>query len=117
MSTIQVHYDGWLALPEAVRRKLGVGTGDRLEVEVADGAVVLRPAQQADAAGEAASEPTVAAEQPAEVEPEPVSAAAPSPAVKRGPGRPRKAPADVAVPAGPKARGRRKSVAAEAQPG
>src|SRR3954453_4948759 len=46
MSTIQVHYDGWLALPEAVWRKLGVGTGGRLEVEFADGAVVLRPSRR-----------------------------------------------------------------------
>src|SRR4051794_15913427 len=105
MSTIQVHYDGWLALPEAVRRKLGVGTGDRLEGEFADGAVVLRPARWADTAGQAVPEPAVAAEQPLEAEPEPVQAAAPPPAVKRGPGRPRKVPADVALPPSPKARG------------
>src|SRR3954463_10688464 len=97
MSTIQVHYDGWLALPEAVRRKLGVGTGDRLEVEIADGAVVLRPARRADTAGKAGPEPAVAAGQSVEVVPEPASVAAPAPAVKRGPGRPRKA-SDDSVP-------------------
>ncbi len=114
MPTIQVHYDGWLALPEAVRRKLGVSTGDRLEVEVAEGAVVLRPARRAGAAGEATPEPA-ADERPVGAEPEP--AAAPSPAAKRGAGRPRKAPADVALPPGPKARGRRKGIVAETQPG
>ena len=101
-----------------MRRKPGVGTGDRLEVHSTDGAVVLRPARPADAAGEATPEPAVAAEQPVEAEPEPASAAAPEPAVKRGPGRPRKVPADVALPSSPKVRGRRKNaVAAEVQPG
>ena len=117
MPTIQVHYDGWLALPEAVRRKLGVGTGDRLEVEVTDGAVVLRPARRTGAAGRAAPEPAAtAAEQPVEAAPEPAQAAAPAPTVKRGAGRPRKASADVAPTSSPEARGRRKG-AAEAQPG
>jgi bifunctional DNA-binding transcriptional regulator/antitoxin component of YhaV-PrlF toxin-antitoxin module len=105
MPTIQVHYDGWLALPDTARRKLGVGTGDRLEVEIADGAVVLRPARRADAAGQAVPEPAVATEQPAEA----ASAVTPPPTVKRGPGRPRKASADAALPPGPnKARGRAK---------
>src|SRR3954447_1472782 len=104
MSTIQVHYDGWLALPEAVRRKLGVATGDRLEVEGADGAVVLRPSRQADVVTPAAPEAQVAAEQPLEAEP--ASVAAPTTPVKRGPGRPRKVPADVALPPSPQARGR-----------
>ena len=118
MPTIKVHHDGWLALPETVRRKLGVGTGDRLEVEVADGAVVLRPARRSDAAAEVAPEPTIVAEQPIEAEPEPAQAAASTPVVKRGPGRPRKVPADVALPSSPKARGRRKSaVAAEVPTG
>src|SRR4051794_17376631 len=116
MPTIQVHHDGWLALPEAVRRKLGVGTGDRLEVEVADGAVVLRPARRTGAAGRAAPEPAAtAAEQPVEAAPEPSQA--PPPTVKRGAGRPRKASADVAPTSSPKARGRRKGATAEAQPG
>src|SRR3954447_23179182 len=87
MSTIQVHYDGWLALPEAVRRKLGVGTGDRLEVEVADGTVVLRPARRADTAGQAVPEPAVAAEQSVEVVPEPE----PAPTAGSGTVKPRPA--------------------------
>ena len=118
MPKVRLSYDGWLALPEAVRRKLDVATGDRLEVEFADGAVVLRPARRADTAGQDMPEPEPAvAEQLVEVVPEPASVAAP-PAAKRGPGRPRKVPADVALPPSPKARGRRKNaVAAEAQTG
>ena len=66
MPSVQVHYDGWLALPEAVQRKLGVATGDRLEVEFADGALVLHPARPSDAAGRAGPEPPATAERPVE---------------------------------------------------
>jgi hypothetical protein len=69
--------------------------------------------RRGDAVDHAAPEPAVAAERP--VEAEPAQAAAPAPAVKRGPGRPRKVPTDVALPPSPKARGRRKNaVTAEA---
>jgi hypothetical protein len=111
MPSVQVHHDGWLALPEAIQRKLGVGIGDWLDVEFADGAVVLHPAWPADAAGDAALEPAPD-EQLIEAEPGPTSVAAPTPAVKRGPGRPWKASADVAPTSSPKARGRRKNVVA-----
>jgi bifunctional DNA-binding transcriptional regulator/antitoxin component of YhaV-PrlF toxin-antitoxin module len=43
MSLVKVHYDGWIALPGAFRRALGLGTGVELEAELVDGAVVLRP--------------------------------------------------------------------------
>src|SRR4051794_4547242 len=87
MPTIQVHYDGWLASPEAVRRKLGVGTGDRLEVEVADGAVVLRPSRRADAAGRATPEPAAhLAAQPVGAGPEPAAARRPPPPAGQGGG-------------------------------
>ena len=116
---IQMHYDGWLALPAAVRQKLGVTTGDQLEVEFTGGTVVLRPARRTNAvaADRAAPEPDITAEQPVEAAPAP--AAASSPAAKRGPGRPRKVPTSAALPQSLKTRGtrgRRKSVAtAEAQ--
>jgi bifunctional DNA-binding transcriptional regulator/antitoxin component of YhaV-PrlF toxin-antitoxin module len=42
MTTIKLHYDGWLALPAALRRQLSLETGDLLEVELVDGAIVLR---------------------------------------------------------------------------
>ena len=114
MPTIQMHYDGWLTLPEAARHKLGVATGDRLEVEFTGNTVVLRPARRAGAAERAPvqaepAEPMTA--EPVEVAPEPTPPAVPSPVVKRGPGRPRKAPV-AALPQGLKTRGRRKAVPA-----
>jgi AbrB family looped-hinge helix DNA binding protein len=107
MSKIHLYYNGWLALPASVRQKLGLATGDRLEIELTDGAIVLRPARQA-----VAPEATAAVAEPAA----PPAAAAPAPVVKRSPGRPRKAPV-TALPPRPKTRGRRKSgLAIEAQP-
>jgi AbrB family looped-hinge helix DNA binding protein len=45
VTILKLHDDGWLALPAAARRKLGLATGDLLEVELArDGAILLRPA-------------------------------------------------------------------------
>jgi AbrB family looped-hinge helix DNA binding protein len=113
MSTIQMHYDGWLTLPAAVRQRLGLGAGDRLELELAGDTVVLRPARRAAAAERAPAGEDRSAEPVAE---EPAPAAAPEPVVKRGPGRPRKVPADAALPQGLKTRGRRKAApVAEAQ--
>ena len=69
MPKVRLNYDGWLALPAAARRALGVDTGDQLDVEVVDGRIVLRPLK-APAAAEVAEEPT-----PVAVEPEPAAAA------------------------------------------
>ena len=41
MPTLKLHYDGWLALPAAFRQALGLSSGDRLEAELVDGALVL----------------------------------------------------------------------------
>jgi AbrB family looped-hinge helix DNA binding protein len=96
MSQVRLNYDGWLALPANVRQALDLATGDRLDVELADGAVTLRPARQAGTAAApratATSEPTSAASSPS--------------TVKRGPGRPRK-DGSVALPSALKTRGRR----------
>jgi bifunctional DNA-binding transcriptional regulator/antitoxin component of YhaV-PrlF toxin-antitoxin module len=43
MPTLKLHYDGWIALPVRLRQALGLSSGDRLEAELADGALVLRP--------------------------------------------------------------------------
>src|SRR3954447_369279 len=43
VTTLKLHYDGWLALPAALRRKLGLDEGAALEVELVDGTIVLRP--------------------------------------------------------------------------
>jgi bifunctional DNA-binding transcriptional regulator/antitoxin component of YhaV-PrlF toxin-antitoxin module len=46
VTTLKLHYDGWLALPAALRRKLGLGKGVALEVELVDGTIVLRPSSE-----------------------------------------------------------------------
>src|SRR3954451_14474186 len=43
MTRIRINYDGWLSLPTAVRQKLGLTTGDQLELELSDGVILLRP--------------------------------------------------------------------------
>ena len=101
MSTVQLRYDGWVTLPAAALKKVGLSTGDRLEVEVTGDAIVLRRAQKSSASERATAKPVPEAAQP------PV--ATPEPAVKRGPGRPRKRPI-AALPPTLKTRGRRKAV-------
>jgi AbrB family looped-hinge helix DNA binding protein len=99
MSTIQLRYDGWVTLPAAALKKFGLSSGDRLEVEMTNDAIVLRRAQKASTSDRAAAEPVPTAA-PAVAMPEPV--------VKRGPGRPRKTPV-AALPPTLKTRGRRKA--------
>jgi AbrB family looped-hinge helix DNA binding protein len=99
MSTIQLRYDGWVTLPAAALKKFGLSSGDRLEVEMTNDAIVLRRAQKASTSDRAAAEPVPTAA-PAVAMPEPV--------VKKGPGRPRKTPA-AALPPTLKTRGRRKT--------
>ncbi len=117
MSTIQMHYDGWLTLPPAARQKLGLGTGDRLELELVGDTVVLRRARRSSAVEPATTEP----EPMPEAEPQPVEAAAqepaaiaPKPVVKRGPGRPRKTPV-ATLPPNLQTRGRRKAAAPDVE--
>ena len=44
MPTLKLHYDGWIALPIGLRQTLGLNSGDRIEADLVDGALVLRPA-------------------------------------------------------------------------
>ena len=53
MTTIKLHYDGWLTLPAGLRQTLGLNSGDRIEVTLVDGALVLRPASKKTAASRA----------------------------------------------------------------
>ena len=109
MTTLKLHYDGWLALPAALRHKLGLDKGAELGLELVDGAIVLRPS-----GGERG--PAIGREEPTEPPVALASAAPPSPRAdtptpsdqasrpKRPRGRPRKAaveaePAPLPVPA------------------
>ena len=87
MSTLKLHYDGWLVLPAGLRRALELESGDRLKAELMGGAIVLRPAKKK----RSATKPEKVAELPAAA-----SAPAPSPeapaVAKRPRGRPRKVP-------------------------
>lgn len=64
MPTLKLHYDGWIALPAGIRRALGLNSGDRLEADLVDGALVLRSASSARGtrARAASGEPAAASE-------------------------------------------------------
>jgi AbrB family looped-hinge helix DNA binding protein len=42
MPKVRVNYDGWIALPAAVRQRLKLGTGDQLDLELAGDTITLR---------------------------------------------------------------------------
>src|SRR4051794_18509170 len=111
MSTVRLNYDGWLALPAAMRQKLGVTTGDLLELELSSGTVTLRPWRPGGVVDRQAAELPVAITEPTAPAPPPASAAAPI--VKRGPGRPRKS-ALPTIPPTLKARGGKRKATAPA---
>src|SRR3954452_24193576 len=110
MTKVRLNFDGWLALPTAVRQKLGLTTGDQLDLELSDGGIVLRPVRSGAGADHATPEPVTTAEPPVSAAPELPAAAAASPVVKRGPGRPRNTPLPVA-PSTLKARGGKRKAA------
>src|SRR3954453_2335101 len=74
MATLRIHYEGWVALPEAFRRKLGLERGDDLEAELVEGTIVLRRAK-----GSAKAVREGMAPEAAEAMPTPSVLAAPSP--------------------------------------
>ena len=83
MTTLKLHYDGWLALPAALRRELGLDKGAALEIELVDGTIVLRPSGEgrgsAAGHGRKATEPPVALASAA-----PPSPRADTPATRKG---------------------------------
>ena len=101
VTTLKLHYDGWLALPAALRRKLGLDKGAVLEVELVDGAIVLRPSGEgrgsAVGRGREATEPPVGLASAA-----PPSPRADTPATRKG-DRARKDP-DPSRPIRPRGR-------------
>src|SRR5215218_9708058 len=98
MPKVRLNYDGWLALPMAVRKRLGLSAGNQLELELVGGAIVLRPAGSVSAADPIPPEPAPLAVQPKAAEAEPIPSVSSTPTVKRGPGRPRKTPVAAASP-------------------
>jgi antitoxin component of MazEF toxin-antitoxin module len=101
--TLKLYYDGWLALPADVRKKLSLTTGDRLNAELVDGALVLRPS--ANAAPEVRIERETASAPDGNIDNGPA---------KRKPGRPRKTDLPTAAPPEPapkRARGRPRKAA------
>jgi bifunctional DNA-binding transcriptional regulator/antitoxin component of YhaV-PrlF toxin-antitoxin module len=115
MPTLKLHYDGWLSLPSGLRQKLGVGSGDRLEADLVDGAVVLRPAAKARRPGRREREATGS---PADDASEKLPLAADAAPAKRKPGRPRKVvDAGEPAPAPRKARGRPRKAITPLEPG
>src|SRR5947209_938780 len=78
MTRVRINYDGWLSLPTAVRQKLGLATGDQLELELSDGGILLRPVRAGTAAPHPAPEAVAVTEPPV-----PELPAAAAPIVKR----------------------------------
>ena len=108
MTTLKLHYDGWLALPADFRRKLGLGKGQALEAQLVGGTIVLRPA-----GGKAA--------EALEAEPEPAPAVMEQ-ATAEAPAKPRarrkqaaQATTTTALPPALKSRGRKARAADGAQ--
>jgi AbrB family looped-hinge helix DNA binding protein len=89
MTTLKMHYEGWISLPAALRQQLGLYSGARLDVQLVDGTIVLRPAKGT----RAPAEPEQAAVE------SPAITSAPAPSLeavlpqKRPRGRPRNVPA------------------------
>jgi bifunctional DNA-binding transcriptional regulator/antitoxin component of YhaV-PrlF toxin-antitoxin module len=96
VTTLKLHYEGWLALPAAFRQKLGLSKGAALEAELVGGTIVLRPAARLKA--------------PPGTEVEELGSTAAA-AVAAAPAKPRAKRKQVASPAAPppafKSRGRR----------
>src|SRR3954452_11434909 len=65
MATLRVHYDGWVALPESFRRKLGLERGDEIEAELVEGTIVLRPSKGSAKAVQEGAAPDAAEALPA----------------------------------------------------
>ena len=109
MTTLKLHYEGWLALPAGLRQKLGLKSGDQLEAELVRGTIVLRPAGRATSPqvlpDEKAEPERAVAPAAGEAKPQPAAAAAKAPPAAR---RTARQPAQATLPAALRSRGRRK---------
>ena len=117
MPTLKLHYEGWVSLPAALRQQLGLNSGDRLEVDLVDGTIVLRPAATTKRSPPHEDQ-AVAIDSPAPDAPETLTLTDAVPA-RRKPGRPRKheAAAEVVATTPKRPRGRPRAVRApQAEP-
>ena len=85
MSTLKLHYEGWVALPTTFRQKLGLNTGDKLEATLVGDTIVLRPAAGMKAAAATKEEDVDHADATATPVPSALTAA---PAKSRAGGKP-----------------------------
>jgi AbrB family looped-hinge helix DNA binding protein len=114
MATLKLHHEGWLALPTSLRRKLGLKSGDPLEVELVRGTIVLRRAGRSASPQVLPDEPEAEpgrAAAPSAGEAKPSSAAAARPATVETPPvarRTTRKPTQAILPTTLKSRGRRK---------
>ena len=113
MPTLKLHYDGWVALPAAVRQQLGLNSGNKLDVDLVEGAIVLRPAAKTKRPVPHANQKEATIELPAPDAPETLTLTDAVP-TRRKPGRPRKheAAAEVVAATPKRPRGRPRAVRA-----
>ena len=106
MPTLKLHYEGWVSLPAVLRQQLGLNSGDRLDVDLVDGTIVLRPAATTKRPAPREDQAAVI-DSPAPDAPETQTLTDAMPA-RRKPGRPRKhdAAAEVVAPTPKRPRGR-----------
>ena len=102
MPTLKLHYEGWVLLPAVLRQQLGLNSGDRLEVDLVDGTIVLRPAATTKRPAPRADQ-EAAIDSPAPAAPETLVLTDDVPA-RRKPERPRKH--DLGAPTPKRPRGR-----------
>ena len=105
MSTVKIHYDGWICLPASLCRALGLSNGGRLTAELVDGALALRPVHRRPGQ----DQPTETTAPSATGRPKETAPAGDATPVRRKPGRPRKNTVAELAPLAPrKGRGRRR---------
>ena len=113
MPTLKLHYEGWVSLPAVLRQQLGLNSGDRLEVDLVNGTIVLRPAAKAKRPVPHANQEEATIDPPAPAASETLTGVTTA-AARRKPGRPRtrEAGEELAAPTPKRPRGRPKAIRA-----
>jgi hypothetical protein len=97
MSTVKIHYDGWICLPASLCRALGLSNGGRLTAELVDGTLALHPVHRRTGQ----DQPTATPAPSATGLPEETAPAGDATPVRRKPGRPRKNAVAELTPSAP----------------